>query len=140
MNIHPPPPNEPEINLTPLIDVVFLLLIFFMVSTSFIHESELKVDLPKATTRPIEQQGTPIQVIIDRAGKIAINGKRLVNNQSATLAAAMKEAAGDRQHPHVIISADAKTNYQSVVTVMDVAQQLGFERLSLATAQRRKEP
>lgn len=140
MNIHPTSHNEPEINLTPLIDVVFLLLIFFMVSTSFIHESELKVDLPEATTRPMEQQGPPIQVTIGKGGKIAINGKRLLNNQSATLTAAIKEAAGDRQHPHVIISADAKTDYQSVVTVMDVAQQLGFERLSLATAQRRNDP
>lgn len=140
MNIYSPQRNEPEINLTPLIDVVFLLLIFFMISTTFIHESELKIDLPEAKTRPVETQEAPIQVDIDRGGKIAINGKRLINNRAATFMAAMRAAAGKHQHPHVIISADAQTDYQSVVTVLDLAQQLGFERLSLATIPRRSNP
>lgn len=140
MNIHPARYNQPEINLTPLIDVVFLLLIFFMVSTSFTRESALKVDLPEATTHSTEQQGAPLQVEIDKEDKIAINGKHLINNQPATLMAAMKAAAGNRKQPQIIISADAKTDYQSIVTAMDVAQQLGFKRLSLATARQQNNP
>lgn len=140
MNIHPARHNQPEINLTPLIDVVFLLLIFFMVSASFTHESALKVDLPKATIHSAEQRGTPLHIEIDKDGKIAINDQRLTNSRPVTLMAAMKAAAGNRKQPQVIISADAKTDYQSIVTAMDVAQQLGFERLSLVTAQGQNNP
>ncbi|ADJ27407.1 ExbD/TolR family protein [Nitrosococcus watsonii] len=141
MNIHPARHNQPEINLTPLIDVVFLLLIFFMVSTSFSRESALKVDLPEAATHSAERRNdTPLHIEIDKKDKIAINGKRLINNQPATLMTAMKAAAGNRKQPQVIISADAKTDYQSIVTAMDVVQQLGFKRLSLATARKQNNP
>lgn len=125
--------EEPEINLTSLIDVVLLLLIFFMVSTSFIHQPGLKVDLPEATAQPLRQEGNPLRVSIDEKGRVAVNGHRLADSQPTTLMAAMKKAAGDNKQPQVIISADAKTDYQAVVAAMDAAQQLGFARLSLAT-------
>jgi biopolymer transport protein ExbD len=140
MNMRPTKHDDPEINLTPLIDVVFLLLTFFMVTTSFIHESELKINLPEAAPRPIEPAETPIQVSIDQEGRIAVNGQRLSDNRLPPLIAAMKAAAGNRKQPQVIISADAKTQYQSVVTAMDAAQQLGFTRLSLATEERPSSP
>ncbi len=136
MNIRPIRPEEPEINLTSLIDVVLLLLIFFMVSTSFIHESALEVSLPEAAAQPRQQEGNPLRVSIDKEGRVAINSQRLPDSQLMTLMDAMKKAAGDNKQPHVIISADAKTAYQAVVTAMDAAQQLGFMHLSLATAQR----
>lgn len=136
MNMHPIRHEEPEINLTSLIDVVLLLLIFFMVSTSFIHESALEVNLPEATAQPLQQEGEPLRVSIDKEGRIAINDKRLADNQLTTLMAAMRKAAGDNKQPYVIISADSQTAYQAVVTAMDAAQQLGFIHLSLATAKR----
>jgi len=136
MNMQPTKHEDPEINLTPLIDVVFLLLTFFMVTTSFIPKSELRVDLPEATPHPVEPSEAPIRVSIDQEGKMAVNGQRLSGNQPATLMAAMKAAAGKRSQPQVIISADAKTHYQFVVTAMDAIQQLGFARLGLATEER----
>lgn len=128
--------EEPEINLTSLIDVVLLLLIFFMVSTSFIHQPGLKVDLPEATAQPLEQEGNPLRVSIDKKGRVAVNGQRLADSQPATLMVAMKKAAGDSKQPQVIISADAKTDYQAVVAAMDAAQRLGFVRINLVTEQR----
>lgn len=142
MNIHPARDEneEPEINLTSLIDVVLLLLIFFMISTSFIHQPGLKVDLPEATAQPLKQESNPLRVSIDKEGKIAINGQHLADNQLTTLMAVMKKAAGNNKQPQVIISADAKTDYQAVIAAMDAAQQLGFVRLSLATEQRQNNP
>ena len=136
MNMRPTKHDDPEINMTPLIDVVFLLLTFFMATTSFIHESELKISLPEATSQLVEPAETPVHVSIDQKGQIAVNGLRLSNSRTTTVMAAMKAAAGNRKQPQVIISADAKTHYQSVVTAMDAAQQLGFTHLSLATEER----
>lgn len=124
---------EDSINLTPLIDVVFLLLIFFMVSTTFTKETHLSVDLPEAEGAAASEVADTIEILINADGSYAINGQNLVNKKSSTLTTALeKTAAGNFELP-LIITADAKTPHQSVVTAMDVAGQLGFVKLSITT-------
>lgn len=127
------PVEETSVNLTPLIDVVFLLLIFFMVSTTFTKERELSVDLPEAEAESASQPEKLIEVEISQTGEYAINGKRLVNREAETLRRALIDVAeGDNSIPF-IIAADKNTPYQAVVTVMDVAGKLGFAHQSLKT-------
>lgn len=124
---------EVEVNLTPLIDVVFLLLIFFMVSTTFTKETHLSIDLPEATGDPariVEQQ---IEVSITRSGDYAINEVALIKSDLENLKIAIgKVSNGDNTIP-MIITADARTPHQAVVTAMDAAGQLGFIHLSITT-------
>ena len=132
MNFPRPQSEEIAINLTPLIDVVFLLLIFFMVSTTFTKETQLKVDLPQATTDQVAQVDM-LEIIIKADGSFAVNDKALVNAQPKTLRAALlKESEGDLATP-LKVSADASTPHQAVITAMDVAANLGFSQLSLTT-------
>ncbi|WP_223670728.1 ExbD/TolR family protein [Kangiella shandongensis] len=121
-----------QINLTPLIDVVFLLLIFFMVSTSFKKETKVSLELPEASGEMMDSKPSAIDVRITKAGEVYINGKGLVNRNVDTIKQAIKESSTDTQTP-VIISADAAAPYQSVITVMDAAGQAGFNNLTLPT-------
>lgn len=127
--------EDEGINLTPLIDVVFLLLIFFMVSTTFTKETHLSVDLPEAVGEQSSELPKQIEILIGSDGSYSVNGLALVNNKVATLKSALeKTAEGDNQLP-LVITADAKTPHQAVVQAMDVAGQLGFARLSITTRQ-----
>jgi len=121
------------IDLVPLIDVVFMLLIFFMVSTTFLKETELEVDLPEATAEVRAADDTVIEVTIAGDGSYAVNGRVLVNNQIATLMKALRQVSeGDTSH-RLVITADADARHQAVVTAMDAAGQLGLTRLSITT-------
>ena len=127
--------SEVSVNLTPLIDVVFLLLIFFMVSTTFSRETHLSVDLPESMGEALDRPVKNVEVIISREGEFAVNGQVLVNTHLETLKSALAEVSkGDSKLP-LIITADAKTPYQSVVVAMDAAGQLGFVNLSMTTQQ-----
>ena len=129
------PVEEVNVNLTPLIDVVFLLLIFFMVSTTFTHERELTVDLPKAVGAESADSDNIVEVEISADGEYAVNQRRLVNRERQTLTKALKDVAnGDFMMP-LIITADASAPHQAVVTAMDVAGQLGFSRLRITAQQ-----
>jgi biopolymer transport protein ExbD len=123
--------SEVSVNLTPLIDVVFLLLIFFMVSTTFTKETHLSLDLPEASGEKVEAVAQQIDVVISVKGQYAINGRSLVNNQLNTLKKAIAEVAGDDRSLPLIITADANTPHQAVMTAMDAAGQMGFAHLSL---------
>jgi len=124
-----------DINLTPLIDVVFLLLIFFMVSTTFTRETQLSVDLPEAEGQEREAPEEEIEILIDESGRYRINGQALVDNRMRTLQAAIyKISAGDTTLP-LIITADAQAAHQDVVRAMDAAGQMGFVHLSITTRQ-----
>ena len=126
--------EEPTVDLTSLIDVVFLLLLFFMVSTTFDHPSALKVTLPEASA--VEAQldmPERLELVIDAGGVMFLNDRRLIDSEERTIKAAFKEAsAGDYDLP-LILRADRETPHHFVVTVMDVAAQLGFSNLSIAT-------
>lgn len=128
--------EAPDVNLTPMIDVVFLLLLFFMVSTSFIRESSLKVDLPEASGEAMAEQVEPIDIIISSSGEFTINQISLIDASREAISDALRQAVGNQDDPHIIISADAETDYQNIVTAMDTAQVLGYSRLTLATRQK----
>lgn len=133
MNLRPQGTNEPDVNLTPLIDVVFLLLIFFMVSTTFNRASEIQIDLPESSEHAIESKEEAIEITIDVEGQYFVNKQRLVNTQAATLKRALSDAIANQKNPPVTLVADANTPYQAVITAMDVAAQLGISRLSSVT-------
>ncbi|MBA6412126.1 biopolymer transporter ExbD [Parahaliea sp. F7430] len=123
------------LNLTPLIDVVFLLLIFFMVSTTFTRETQLSIDLPQATGSARESHDKQVEILIDEAGRYRVNGQKLVDQRLRTLQAAIyKIAAGDTTLP-MLITADAQSSHESVVRAMDAAGQMGFIHLSITTQQ-----
>jgi len=125
--------QEVEVNLTPLIDVVFLLLIFFMVSTTFTKETHLSIDLPESSSQSNRVADLQIEILITREGDFAINGVALANREQRTLRAAIgKISEGDTAIP-MVITADSATPHQSVITALDVAGQLGFSRLSITT-------
>ncbi len=129
------PVEEVNVNLTPLIDVVFLLLIFFMVSTTFTRERELTVELPEAVGESVEETTNYIEIEISADGEYAVNSKRLVNRDSKTLSKALKELANGNMDIPLIITADANTPHQAVMTAMDVSGQLGFTKLRLTAQQ-----
>jgi biopolymer transport protein ExbD len=125
--------DEVGVNLTPLIDVVFLLLIFFMVSTTFTRETQLSIDLPEATGTVKDAVGRQIEILIDETGSYRVNGQGLVDGRMRTLQAAIyKISSGDTTLP-MIITADAQSSHQSVVRAMDAAGQMGFVHLSITT-------
>lgn len=127
--------EELELNLTPLIDVVFLLLIFFMVSTTFQKESQISLQLPKASEAPTDTPSDNIEVVINAAGRFYVNDQELVKSDAKSLQAALfKLIDGNRDIP-LTIRADAQTPHQAVVMAMDAAGQLGMLRMSIATSQ-----
>jgi len=129
--------EEPEINMTSLIDVVFLLLIFFMVSTTFERQAALKIDLPEASVVAETQleETEKLELVIDRDGNMFLNDRQLIDSTPATIEAAFREATGDVRTQPVLLRADSLTPHHFVVTAMDVTGQLGFTRLSIATEQ-----
>ncbi len=124
--------EEPEVNITSLIDVVFLLLIFFMVSTTFERQVALKVDLPEASSAVIESEPDTLEFVIDASGRMYLNDRALINAEEPTIRAAFAEASGQDNTVPLVLRADRDTPHHFVVTVMDVAAQLGFTNLSIA--------
>jgi biopolymer transport protein ExbD len=141
MNFRPRRQEEIDINLTPLIDVVFLLLIFFMVTTTFDKNAEIKIALPTADNTVPVQIADKLELVIDSQGRYYINGREVLNTQAETLFQAMKHVLKKYNNaiPPLIISADANTNYQAVVTAMDIAGRLGLKNLSMATTQSKRQ-
>ena len=136
------PRENVEINLASLIDVVFILLLFFVVTTTFTRETQLKVDLPEAATGapPEQTELKQLEVLIDAQGGYALNGQALLKSDFAYLMAALqKESAGDNSLQQ-IISADAKTPHQAVITAMDAAGKLGFAHLRITTVEAQATP
>ena len=133
MNFRPRGEEEVDVNLTPLIDVVFLLLIFFMVSTTFIRESEIELTLPEASADVREEPIDIIEIAIDANGRYFVNGSALISSQLAVIRQALNDVRPSDAEPVVVISADAEASHQSVVTVMDAARQIGLTRITFPT-------
>ena len=127
--------NRDEFNLdiTPLIDVVFLLLIFFMVSTTFKHESEINITLPSASNETVSQKLDAINIGLDLKGNIYVDGKRLKNSEFQTIKMALFDRIKNSEKPPVIISADTDVKYQSVIYLLDTLRQLGLVKITYAT-------
>jgi biopolymer transport protein ExbD len=134
--------DDVQINLTPLIDVVFLLLIFFMVSTTFSKESELRIQLPESSDEPVEERRTPVlEVEISKDGTYAIKGpeddsaQQLLSTDRQSLYRALAAAGGNRTDLVTVIRADRQTPHESVVRAMDMARRLGHTDITFATQQ-----
>ncbi len=126
--------EEVSVNLTPLIDVVFLLLIFFMVSTTFTKECHLEIELPEAVgEKSAADDSKQIELIISDKGDFSINDRPLVNNKEDTIKKAIEKVSGGDKKLPFVITADAKTPHEFVVRAMDVAGKLGFVHLSITT-------
>jgi biopolymer transport protein ExbD len=148
MNLRPNYKDETvEVNLTPLIDVVFLLLIFFMVTTTFDRHARLKVSLPESSVKSTQQQDNPLVLAIDAKGNYFLNDRQIVNQQLDTLKQAIQKvltqqagaqdngAAVDYSSVSLVLRADGNAPHKSVVRAMDAASQLGLTKLSIATVE-----
>lgn len=134
MKLQPHIKEEPSVDLTSLIDVVFLLLIFFMVSTTFERQAFLKVDLPEASAvEDRSDEPEQLELVIDSEGRMFLNEQRLLDSELRTIRAAIEQTVGDDRSIPLILRADRQTPHHFVVTAMDVAAQMGFGNLSIAT-------
>ena len=126
--------DRADVSLTPLIDVVFLLLIFFMVTTTFNQHANLRVELPDASNAVQSNEVNKIEVIIDKNGQYYIDGTSLLDQQSRTLVTALGKVVQNSKAEKILIRADAQAPHQSVVSVMDAAGKLGLSQISIATS------
>jgi biopolymer transport protein ExbD len=134
MNFSRPEEEHLDVNITPLIDVVFLLLIFFMVTTTFNQQAELRVDLPESSSEEQSLEVVPIEITIDTTGTYFINGQSLAKNDAKTLYQSLQKIVAGDKEKSVIIRADATTPHQAVVTAMDAVAKSGVSKLSIATS------
>ncbi len=132
--------EEPELNVIPLIDIVFILLIFFIVTTTFTRETQIKLNLPVANSDQLKTEDKIVEVSVDAQGQYFVNGQAVINTDVETLKRALQKSAGDLKDPPLIISADGKTPHQAVITVMDAARQLGFVHMTFTTQQSKDAP
>jgi biopolymer transport protein ExbD len=139
MNLRPQVRKSPEVDITPLIDVVFLLLIFFMVSTTFDREAQIMVELPEATGEEAKHEVKELDITIDANGIFFVNQREVINTDVETLKRAIAKAVGEERDLPVIINADGRTPHQAVMTAMDAASQLGLMQMTF-TAHRPKRP
>ncbi len=133
MNFRRNLPDEVELNITPLIDVVFLLLIFFMVSTSFDHKSEMNITLPDASREVAKPAPDTITVSIDADAHVYVNREALADGQLSTIKEKLYDLSADLDDPPIVINADKAAPYQMVIRTMDAARQLGLVRIRFAT-------
>ena len=131
--------EDPELNIISLVDVVLMLLVFFMMTTHFIQNTSLTVDLPTAGEPPSYGKTDGIEVTVDADGHYYVNQKAVAGTGSVALRESLLAAAGERRDLPIILRADARSTHQSVVTVMDVAGALGFAQLQILTTQSRPE-
>jgi biopolymer transport protein ExbD len=134
MNLKPRRADDPDVNLVSLIDVVLMIVVFFMLSSTFVDESSLRIRLPEVSTT----EGTPpateaVVITVTESGGYRVNGRELINSSPETLRAAVQRVAGDDREATVTLRADGRAAHQSVVTAMDVVGRLGFRQLDVAT-------
>lgn len=136
MNLRPRRAEPPRVDITPLIDVVFLMLIFFMVSTTFDKQTQLKIDLPEAAAtadQPEDEQ--QLSVTIDSQGNFYVNERELVKHNGLTLQRTMEKIVDGRDDIPVVVSGDRRAPLQSMMTVLDVTSRMGLSRLSFVALQ-----
>jgi biopolymer transport protein ExbD len=134
VNLRPRRVEDPEINLVSLIDVVLMMVVFFMLSSSLVDEGRIRIHLPQARDLPTgKPPAEPLVVSVTQQGGYLVNGHELINSSPDTLRAALLKEAGTDRTMHVTLRADARTTHQSVITAMDVLGRLGFTELNIAT-------
>ncbi|HEX9626382.1 MAG TPA: biopolymer transporter ExbD [Acidiferrobacterales bacterium] len=132
MKFRPSRPEEPEINLIPLIDVLLLALIFLLVTTSFSDQSQLRLQLPEASAEARLEDAT-VRISIDARGQYFIGDRQLLNDSAEVLRDALLQAVGGRKDPVIVVQADRQTPHGAVIRVMDVSRRLGYTHLTFAT-------
>ena len=132
--------QEPELNLIPLIDVIFVLIIFFVATTTFNQRSTMKLQLPTAQAVAKPELGEPLNVIVDAEGRYFIGENEVLKSDVSSLKEAIVAVAGQDRSMPVVLRADARTPHQFVITAMDALGQLGFVKLSIATTPEKKTP
>ena len=125
--------DEPEINLIPLIDVLLVIIIFLMLTTTYAKFSGLEINLPTADAGKQAEQPNEVHVAVTANGQVLINKSPLVAADVRSISEALRRAAGDTKEPIIVISADAKATHQSVVDIMQAAQTAGYPHISFAT-------
>ena len=125
--------DEPEINFVPLIDVLLVILIFLMATTTYSRFAELKINLPTAEAEKSAEQNQTIQVAVSANGQYAVNSLPAVFTNPEEFALALRRAAGSNPDPTIVVNADAQATHQSVVNVMEAARSAGFAKLTFAT-------
>lgn len=125
--------EEPEINLIPMIDVLLVIIIFLMLTTTYAKFSGLEINLPTADAAKQPEQPNEVSVAVTAAGQVLVNKVPLATPDVATISAALQRAAGSQKEPIIVINADAKAAHQSVVDVMQAAQAAGYPHISFAT-------
>ena len=133
MNLKPRRREEPEINVVPLIDVVLLLVVFFMLSSRFMDEGRVRVQLPRASAPIATPQAEPVVVTVTKQGGYRVNERELINSSPETLRAALVKIAGEDRKQRVTVRADGQATHQSVVTALDVLGKMGFAEVNMAT-------
>ncbi len=126
--------DEPDINLVPLIDVILVLIIFFVITTTFDARSTLQLQLPSATAQPVSEQVKSLSVLINAEGRYFVGDQEVLRTDIDALKQALATAGGEDRSRPVMLRADARTPHQAVVTALDALGQLGFRRISIATA------
>lgn len=127
--------DEPRIDLTPMVDVVFLLLIFFMISTTFVESPGISIKLPEASSQAIDREPSEIKVYLSRQGDIYYRDQKISLNDFKVLLA---ENQSDAERTTILLLADQESRHGKVVTLMDLARDAGFVKLAIATEQRSK--
>jgi biopolymer transport protein ExbD len=141
VNLRPRRTEDPEINLISLIDILLLLVIFFMLSSTFVNDGHLKVQLPVASEQPLNSSTAGrIVVTVTQQGSYRVNERELVNSGRETLRAAVASVAGESRTARVVLRADGRATHQSVITAMDVLGRMGFAQLDVATIQQPPTP
>lgn len=136
MNLRPRRREDPEINLISLIDVVLMLVIFFMLSSTFVDEGRMRIQLPAAgDSRTVAGITERIVVSVTQEGSYRVNDRELVNSSRETLRAAVAKVAGEARTAPVLLRADARATHQAVVTAMDVLGRMGFSQIDVATVE-----
>jgi biopolymer transport protein ExbD len=133
VNLKPRRREEPEINVVPLIDVVLLLVVFFMLSSRFMDEGRVRVQLPHASAPIATPQAEPVVVTVTKQGGYRVNERELINSSPETLRAALVKTAGEDRKQRVTVRADGQATHQSVVTALDVLGKMGFAEVNMAT-------
>lgn len=134
MNFKPRRQEDPEINLVSLIDVVLMLVIFFMLSSTFVGEGRLRVRLPQANATPLNRSAAePVVVTVTQQGGYRVNDRELINSSRETLRGALAKVAGTDRSVPVTLRADARATHQAVITAMDVLGRMGFAEINVAT-------
>lgn len=133
MNFRPRRTPEPEINLISLIDVMLMIVIFFMLSSTFTDEGRLRIRLPEASARTVPAESVPLVIAIGADGRYRIEGRELVEATPDALRTALRSMLGERRDRRIVLRADARATHQSVVTAMDVLAKLGLREVDVAT-------